>query len=76
MTIQNRLKILIAEKELREARKLSYRVISHETGLSTSTITAYAKQSVNRFDAPTIEALCIFFDCRPGDILVYTPDTE
>lgn len=74
MTIHNRLKILIAEKEIREGRNLPYRVISKETGLATSTLTDYAKQRVSRFDASTLDTLCQYFDCQPGDILVYSED--
>jgi putative transcriptional regulator len=74
MVIQNRLKVLIAQKEISEGRKLTYRTISKETGVSTSTLTAYAKQEVNRFDASTLEALCAFFDCQPGDLLEYVPE--
>jgi putative transcriptional regulator len=72
--IVNRLKVLIAEKELREGRKLTYRTIAQDTGIATSTLTAYATQKVNRFDAPTLEALCKYFDCQPGDILVWDKD--
>ena len=76
MAIQNRLKILIAEKELRDGKRLSYRTISDEAGLSTSTLTAYVSQKVNRYDASTLEAICKYFGCQPGDLLTYTPDTE
>lgn len=72
MAIYNRIKILIAEKEFREARKLTYRTIAQETGVSTGTLTTYINQRVNRFDAPTLEAFCKFFGCQPGDILVFT----
>jgi putative transcriptional regulator len=72
MAIYNRLKVLIAEKEFSEGRKLTYRTIAKETGVSTSTLTAYITQKINRFDAPTLEALCKFFGCQIGDILIYT----
>ena len=76
MTIYNRLKILIAEKEFKEKRKLTYRVIAVETGLSIGTITAYLTQRAGRFDAPTLEKLCNYFECQPGDILTYSKDLE
>ena len=72
MVIKNRLKVLIAEKEIREHRRLPYHVIHEETGVAVSTITEYAKQRIRRFDASTIEAFCIFFDCQPGDIIFFT----
>ena len=71
MAIANRLKILIAEKEFREKRKLPYRIISEETGVSITSITAYATQKVARFDAPVLQAFCKYFNCGVGDILFY-----
>ncbi len=72
MAIYNRLKVLIAEKELREKRKLTYRTIAEETGLSIGTLTVYMTQRVNRFDGSTIETLCDYFGVQPGDLLIYT----
>ena len=76
VTIHNRLKILIAEKELREGRKLPYRVISQETGVSTSTLTDYVKQRTKRYDVNVLSALCDFFRCQPGDILIYSKESS
>jgi putative transcriptional regulator len=74
MTIYNRLKVLIAEKELREKRKLTYRVISLETGIPISTLTDYMTQRISRFDGPTLEKLCDYFGAQPGDILIYSQE--
>jgi putative transcriptional regulator len=74
MTIQNRLKILIAEKEFREGRKITYRTIKDETGLNISTLTAYLTQRVNRFDKSTLETLCHYLSCDVGDLLKYSAD--
>ena len=68
--IVNRFKILLAEKETRENRRLTYRVVSEETGLSTNILTNYAKQRVQRYDADTLETLCKYFGCEIGDLLV------
>ncbi|HLO29920.1 MAG TPA: helix-turn-helix transcriptional regulator, partial [Anaerolineales bacterium] len=57
MAIYNKLKILIAEKEFREGRKLTYRTISQETGISTTTLTKYISQG-GGIDAGTLEKLC------------------
>ena len=72
MTIYNRLKILIAEKEFREKRKLTYRTISEETGISTTTLTLYMRQGVGAFDTGTLETLCNYLNCQPGDLIIYT----
>lgn len=74
MTIYNRLKVLIAEKEIREGRKLPYRTIAKETSISTSTLTAYIQQRTQRYDVSVLNTLCKYFDCQPGDILVYQSD--
>lgn len=74
MTIYNRLRVLIAEKELRERRKLTYRVIADETKIPISTLTDYMTQKITRFDAPTLEKLCSYFGVQPGDILIYTKE--
>jgi putative transcriptional regulator len=74
MAIYNKLKIKIAEKEFRENRKLTYRTISKETGISTTTLTKYINQG-GGIDPGTLEKLCEYFDCQPGDLLVYSADS-
>ncbi len=71
MAIKNRLKVLIAEKEIREHRKLTLRIISQEAGVSTNSLTAYNNQNVIRFDAPILDAFCKYFNCDVGAILFY-----
>jgi putative transcriptional regulator len=73
MAIYNRLKILIAEKEFREGRKWPYRAIAKETGISPTTLTKYINLG-GGIDAGTLEKLCEFLDCQPGDLLVYSAD--
>jgi len=72
MPIYNRLKILIAEKEFREKRKLTYRTIAQETGISTATLTLFMKQATKSYDTGTLEKLCNYFNVQPGDILTFT----
>jgi putative transcriptional regulator len=76
MAIQNRLKVLLAEKELRENRKLTYRTVAAETGLAIDTLTAYMTQRVNRFDKSTLETLCDYLYCDVGDLLSYSKDED
>jgi putative transcriptional regulator len=74
MAIYNRLKILIAEKELREKRKLTYRTLAQETGISTATLTLYMSQKADRVDLTTLATLCEYFDVQPGEILIYSKE--
>lgn len=70
-----RLKQLIAEKEFKERRKITYKVIQDETGLSSTTIAKLLSyKGVNRIDGTTLDKLCDFFGCQVGDILLYIPD--
>lgn len=70
MPILNKLRVLIAEKEVAENRKLSYRQIAREANVSLSILTSYSTQKVTRFDADTLERLCRYFNVQPGDLLV------
>lgn len=50
-------------------RRIRYQEAVKETGLSTATLVAWRKGRVTRFDAATLISLCVFFQCRPGDLL-------
>jgi DNA-binding Xre family transcriptional regulator len=69
MPIYNKLKILIANKENTESRKLSYRTVAQEAGIPLSVLTEYTGQRVKRFDINTLEKLCRYFSVQPGDLL-------
>ena len=70
-----RLKQLIAEKEFNEKRKITYKVIQDETGLSSTTIAKLLNfRGIQRIDGTTLDKLCEFFGCKVGDILTYVPD--
>ena len=70
MPILNKLRVLIAQKEVAENRRLSYRQIASEAKVSLSILSSYAMQKVNRFDGETLEKLCRYFNVQPGDLLV------
>jgi putative transcriptional regulator len=72
--IKNRLKILLAEKELREGRRLTYRLVAAETGLSLDTLLGYMTQRVTRYDESTLITLCKYLGCDVGDLLVLDLD--
>ena len=74
MTIQSQFKILLSQKETKEGRKYSYRNIEEITDVSKTTVGLWNNNKVRRFDANTLEAFCKFFDCQPGDLLVYIPE--
>lgn len=69
--VHNRFKILLAEKEIKEDRRISYDEIRENTGIAGSTLSAWATNTVKRYDADTISSLCDFFNCGVGDLIVY-----
>jgi putative transcriptional regulator len=76
MAVKFRLKSLIEEKEITENRKITYRDIAAEAGVSTNTLTQMANQSMAQIGLVTINKLCKYFHCQPGDLLIYIPDDK
>ncbi len=74
--IRSRLKRVRLDKEEREGRKLTYRVIAEETGLSTGVLVRLMNSRFERVEVQTLDILCRFFDCGVGDLLEYVPGRE
>lgn len=71
MRLKNRFAELLAAHERKTGRKWTYEDVSQVTGVSPSTLSAYAQNKVRRFDAATVEPLMQFFGCRVEDFFVY-----
>lgn len=69
--VYNRFKILLAEKEIKENRRIPYDEIKEKTGIATSSISAWATNDIKRYDAKMIAAFCEYFDCKVVDLIVY-----
>ena len=76
MTINNRFGVLLAEKRVKERRKISLAEIASETGVPRQTLYAWENNTVTRFDSHVMDALCKYFDCKIGDLFQYVPDGE
>ena len=72
--IQCRLRELLAIKGRRERRKITYQDVLDQTGISKNTLTRLANDQEIRVAMSTIDRLCAFFDCQPGDVFVYTSE--
>lgn len=68
--IVNRLRILVAEKEVCDRRPYSLRDIASVTGLSINTVAGYLRGDTTNFYGNVLIAFCDWLDCQPGDILV------
>jgi putative transcriptional regulator len=78
--VQSRLKVLILERNTERARRgkkpLTTRRIAELVGISESTLTGITSNRTKRTDYETLQKLCRFFNCTPGDILEYIPENE
>lgn len=72
--IRSKLKRLRLNKEESEGRKLTYEVISSETGLSKGVLVRLMNSEFERVEVPTLNSLCHYFACGIGDLLEYVPD--
>jgi DNA-binding Xre family transcriptional regulator len=71
--VRNRFRVLLAQKEMRDGRDYTYEDIFAATGISPTTVSAYAKGRVTRFDTVTLVKLCDWLGCELSDLLEYPP---
>jgi putative transcriptional regulator len=78
--VRSRLRVLIHERNTERVKRgkkpLTIRQIAKHSGVSTSAITGLTTNRIARYDSATLQALCRFFNCTPGDILEYIPEDE
>lgn len=74
MAVYYNIKGLIAQKEIKDKRRITYRDISAEADISTSTLTKMANQTMSQIGIVTIGKLCKYFQCTPGDLFIYNPE--
>jgi putative transcriptional regulator len=72
--IQCRLRELMAAKGRRERRRIRYEDIRAETGINKNTLTRLANDRADLIATLTIDRLCTYFECQPGDLLIHVPD--
>jgi putative transcriptional regulator len=74
--IQCRLRELIAIRSREQGKRITYREITLETGIFSSTLSPLANNTFTRVDKGVLDRLCAFFNCGPGDLLIHVPDPE
>jgi putative transcriptional regulator len=68
--IVNHFRILLAQKATKQQQNIALMDVQRETGIAWSTLNSWANNHVTRYDSPVIQALCEYFDCQVGDLLV------
>ena len=74
--IQCRLRELMAAMSRQARHKITYDAIKAETGLAKSTLARLANDKAELIGKSTMDRLCAFFDCQPGDLFIYVPTPE
>ncbi len=69
--IVNHFRILLAQKATILQKNIALLDVQRDTGIAWSTLNSWANNQVTRYDAPVIQALCEYFDCQVGDLLVF-----
>ena len=76
VAIRSNLRVLHSQKEAAEARRIPYKEVHEATGVAESTISALMNNRVTMFHADTIEKLCDYYSCEPGDLIIRVPDRD
>lgn len=76
--MNSHLRVLIAQKELRENRRIGIRVIAHESGASRSAVQRLLNNSIRAVPLDDLARLCIWVPCDVGELLKLedVPDGE
>jgi DNA-binding Xre family transcriptional regulator len=71
--VNSHFKILVAQKELREKRRIGIRVIVEETGATRSAVQRLLNNTIREVPLDALALLCEWVPCEPGDILRLEP---
>ena len=65
----------MAAKGRREHRTIRYQDILSSTGINKNTLTRLANDRFDMVGTSVVDRLCTYFDCQPGDLFVYVPES-
>ena len=68
-----RFRELLAQKESRENVRYSVSEIGRQLGMTRAAVYPWLNGDVSGVKFDNLEAICEFLECRPGDLLDYTP---
>ncbi len=57
-------------REAELGRRITYREVRQATGVSATTLAAWAAGRAGRFHRRTVDALCRYFQCAAEDLIV------
>ncbi len=78
--VRSRLRALLAQRNAERAERqepeITIRQLAEDIDLSPSVITGLTGKRSQGVQFETLNKLCAYFECQPGDILVYEPDKK
>ena len=69
-------KQLLDEKSFRERKRITLNEVSQSTGVSRATLTRISNVPGYNTNTDTLDALCRYFECGPGELLELRDDAE
>lgn len=72
--MNSHLKLIVAQKEMREGRRLGIRTIAIESGASRPTVQNLLNNKWHHIPRDDLAAICRYFGVTPGDILKFEGD--
>lgn len=67
--VRCQLKVLLAQKEMRDSRTISLRKVAIETGVREYTVYGFANNTLREYPAEAVAKLCEYLECEVGDFL-------
>ncbi len=69
-------KQLLDDKTFKERRRITIGEVSEVSGISRGTITRILNTPGYNTNTDTIDALCRYFECQPGDLLQFVDEEK
>lgn len=70
------LKVLVAQKAMRDGRNISLRAVSREAAVPLSTVNRLADNTIREIPVDALGKLCEYLNCNVGDLLHYELSTN
>jgi putative transcriptional regulator len=74
--IRFRLSELISDKAFNERRIITFAEIAEATGIHRATLSKMANQPGAKIGSEIIDKLCSYFDCQPGELMVFIKGSD
>lgn len=74
--IRFRLKELIADKEFKEGRRVTFDEIAKSTGIHRTTLSKLANQKGYNTTTDVLDKLCVYFEVKLEGVAEYSPEVN